>query len=84
MFGRLLAKLFINPINIPLRRLGKLLINPFNIPLRRFAFATRRPSKGEFPCRRITRFNGQRVQACGYKLEYKGCSCRFYLALFRK
>ncbi|MCH8961213.1 MAG: hypothetical protein IH820_07775 [Bacteroidetes bacterium] len=33
------------------RLLGKLLVNPINIPLRRFAFATRRgpPSKGEFP-----------------------------------
>ena len=54
MLVRLLGKLFINPINIPLRRsarlLGKLLLNPINIPLRRFAFATRRcpPSKGDF------------------------------------
>ena len=33
------------------RLLGKLWVNPINIPLRRFAFATRRcpPSKGEFP-----------------------------------
>ena len=32
------------------RLLGKLLLNPINIPLRRFAFATRRcpPSKGGF------------------------------------
>jgi len=31
------------------RLLGKLFVNPINIPLRRFAFATRRcpPSKGE-------------------------------------
>ncbi len=55
MLVRLLAKLFINPINIPLwrfaRLLGKLSVNPINIPLRRFAFAARRcpPSKGEFP-----------------------------------
>ncbi len=33
------------------RLLGKLWVNPINIPLRRSAFATRRcpPSKGEFP-----------------------------------
>ncbi len=32
------------------RLLGKLWVNPINIPLRRFAFATRRcpPSKGEW------------------------------------
>ncbi len=50
MLVQLLANLFINPINIPLRLLGKLLLNPSNIPRRRFAFATRRcpPSKGEF------------------------------------
>ncbi len=49
MLVRLLANLFINPINIPLRLLGKLLLNPINIPLRCFAFAARRcsPSKGE-------------------------------------
>ena len=52
MLVRLLGKLFINPINIPLRRsarlLGKLFINPINIPLRRSASAARRipPSKG--------------------------------------
>ncbi len=50
---RLLGKLSLNPINIPLRcfarLLGKLLLNPINIPLRRFAFAARRcpPSKGD-------------------------------------
>ena len=66
------------------RLLDTLWVNRINIPLRRFAFATRRPSKGEFPCRRITRFNGQRVQACGYKLEYKGCNSKLYLALFRQ
>ncbi len=58
MLVRLLANLFINPINIPLRRfeggigrlLGKLLVNRMNIPLRRFAFAARRcpPSKGKW------------------------------------
>ncbi len=33
------------------RLLAKLFVNPINIPLRRFAFAARRcpPSKGEFP-----------------------------------
>ena len=48
------------------RLLGKLLLNPINIPLRRFAFATHRcpPSKGEFPCGRITRFNCQRASVC--------------------
>ena len=50
MLVRHFGKLFINPVNIPLRLLGKLLLNPINIPLRRFAFATRRcpPSKGDF------------------------------------
>ena len=49
MLVRLLANLFINPINISLRLLGKLLLNPINIPLRRSAFAARRcpPSKGD-------------------------------------
>ncbi len=39
---RLLGKLLLNPINISQRLLGKLLLNSSNIPLRRFAFATRR------------------------------------------
>ncbi len=35
------------------RLLGNVWVNPINIPLRRFAYATRRcpPSKGEFRCR---------------------------------
>lgn len=50
MLVRLLGKLLLNPINIPLRLLGNLFVNPINIPLRRSAFATRRcpPSKGDF------------------------------------
>ncbi|MCH8960133.1 MAG: hypothetical protein IH820_02070 [Bacteroidetes bacterium] len=38
------------------RLLGKLFVNRMNIPLRRFAFATRRcpPSKGEFLVPRLS------------------------------
>ncbi len=48
------------------RLFDTLWVNPINIPLRRFAFATRRgpPSKGEFPCGRLTRFNCQRASVC--------------------
>ena len=46
--------------------LDNLWVNRMNIPLRRFAFATRRgpPSKGEFPCRRTTRIYCQGAFAC--------------------
>ena len=47
------------------RHLDTLWVNPINIPLRRFAFATRRgpPSKGELLVPTRFRFNYQRASA---------------------
>ncbi len=57
------------------RLLGKLFVNPINIPLRRFAFATRRcpPSKGESlelcPYPIISSKSMEILRVCAYETE---------------